>query len=358
MDAPPIDLQMNYPTLAGQAEDFARLLNEVTAQSAHLLRIPPYGGWDEHREVAAEWISSDGYPIPEERVLLCAGGHNAVMVSLLAARLGGKKMAVDELTYPGFKIQAGCLGIELMACAGDRQGMLPEALEAAVRQHGTAAVYLMPTVHNPLGIVMPESRRRELCDVAERHDILIIDDDAYRFTEANPPPTFAALAPERAFSVWSFTKPYAPALKLSYLSFPGRYCERLVEAIRVTSTGAPAVFAALGSRLIRSGGLSSLITAKRLDAARRQRLVTEILDGQDTQRHPTSYHCWIHLPPDRPAAALAADLLQQGVKTTPPLEFAASPDVRVNGVRLALGATTETELSRGLEIVRNRLASV
>lgn len=347
---------MNYPALQSQADDFARLVNEVSTEAAQLLRIPPYGGWDEHREVAAEWLSADGHPIPKDRVLLCAGGHHAVMASMLATGLIGKTMAVDELTYPGFKIQAACLGIDLIACAGDSQGMLPEALEAAAREHGTAAVYLMPTVHNPLGLVMPEDRRRQLCDIAERHDMVIIDDDAYRFTEADPPPTFAALAPHRAFSVWSFTKPYAPVMKLSYLSFPQPYQKALTDAIRITSTGAPALFAAAGSRMIRSGALPNLMSAKRLDAARRQALATEILGGFDLQRHPTSYHLWIDLPPDKPAAALAADLLAHGVKASPSEDFATTQPVKANGLRLALSAPEETDLRRGLEVVRTRLA--
>ncbi|HEY6923204.1 MAG TPA: PLP-dependent aminotransferase family protein, partial [Steroidobacteraceae bacterium] len=247
------------------------------------------------------------------------------------------------------------LGMELIACAGDSQGMLPESLDTAAREHGAAAVYLMPTVHNPLGTVMPENRRRKLCEIAERHDLLIIDDDAYRFTEANPPPSFAALAPTRSFSIWSFTKPYAPVLKLSYLSFPQPYQKQLIDAIRITSTGASALFAALGSGMIRSGALPKLIAAKRLDAARRQALAGEILGKFAIQRHPTSYHIWIHLPADRSAATLAADLLAQGVRTSPCEDFATTPHVKANGLRVALGATSETDLRRGLEIVRSQL---
>ena len=59
MDASPLDFHMNYPTLEGQEEEFARLLNEVATESQELLRIPPYGGSDEHRCVAAQSAFSD-----------------------------------------------------------------------------------------------------------------------------------------------------------------------------------------------------------------------------------------------------------------------------------------------------------
>lgn len=54
---------------------------------------------------------------------------------------------------------------------------------------------------------------------------------------------------------------------------------------------------------------------------------------------------------------LAAEILAQGVKASPSGEFATTPHLRANGLPVALGATNETQLRLGLEIVRNRLRS-
>ena len=68
-------------------------------------------------------------------------------------------MAVDELSYPAFRQTAANRGMKVMACAGDEDGMLPQALDDAARSQNVKAVYLTPTVHNPLGSVMPAGQK-------------------------------------------------------------------------------------------------------------------------------------------------------------------------------------------------------
>jgi DNA-binding transcriptional MocR family regulator len=352
-----IDLQFNYPILQGQAEMFSRLVGEVVAaQGAKLLEAPPDGGTEEQRTTGAQWLSRNGQAVGKERVLLCAGGHHAVTVAMLALGLKGHGIAVDPLTYSNFKTQAASLGNELFPCAGDEQGMNPAALADAAAQQGVQAVYLMPTVHNPTGTIMPENRRREICEVARKHDLTIIDDDAYRFTAASPPPSFAMLAPERAFSVWSFTKPVAPAMKLAFLTFPEPYTDALMEMLKVTTSGVPGIFAEIGTRLIRSGALESLLAAKREEGARRQKMAQEILAGTNLQGHPTSFHVWISLPADKSANVVCEQLKADGVLVNSSDDYRATPGVKVNGMRIALGAARDAAtLREGLQRVRERI---
>jgi len=124
-----IDLQLNYPIVQGQEELFTRLLREIVAADAtQSVELGPRGGSDEHRQAAAGWLSRNGHVVAKARVLFCNGGHHAVMVSLLAVGLTGRRVAVDPVTYGNFKTQAASLGIELLPCEGDEQGMKPGAL--------------------------------------------------------------------------------------------------------------------------------------------------------------------------------------------------------------------------------------
>jgi DNA-binding transcriptional MocR family regulator len=352
-----IDLQLNYPILQGQDELFARLSSEVLADKASsMMELPPYGGDADQRQVAAKWLSRNQYEIPKERVLFCTGGHHAIIVVLLGLGLRGSKIAVDPLTYGNFKTQAQSLGIELIPCAGDNNGMIPSALAQAAANHDLRAVYLMPTVHNPLGIVMPEDRRLEICRVASEHNLFLLDDDAYNFLEANSPPSFAALAPERAFSVWSFSKPFAPVMKFSFLTFPQQYEEKLTSMIRVTSSGAPGIFAEMATRLIQSHELTSVLVRKREEAARRQKLARSILEGLDLQAHETSYHLWIKLPSDKPANRVVEQLRSDGILTSSSDAYRATQEVKVNGLRIALSCVRDVAiLHEALQKVRERL---
>ena len=92
---------------------------------------------------------------------------------------------------------------------------------------------------------VPLARRRALVAVARERDLTLLDDDAYGFLEADPPPNLARLAPERAFYVLSFSKPVAPGFKLSFLVTPPTLRAQTTAAIRQTASGAAPLWAEL-----------------------------------------------------------------------------------------------------------------
>lgn len=352
-----IDLQFNYPILPGQDVTFAEVLSTV-AREPEAMKLPPYGGVAEHREAATEWISAGVDKIAPERVLLSAGGHHAVIATMLALELPGKKIACDPLTYNGFVAQAQTLGCPLVPCEGDDEGMLPDALDRAARERGVAAVFLMPTNQNPVGTVMPLQRRKDIVEVARKHGLYLIDDDAYRFTVADAAPHFASLAPELAFFVYSFTKPFAPAMKVAFLAFPEKFSERLVKCLRITASGAPRVFSAATVLLIKSGKMASIIEAKQKEGASRQKLARKILAGLPMRSYDGSFHVWLDFPDTLPSERLTSQLADDGVAVSAAVSCLASPEVRANGIRVALGAEQDLSVLRtGLERVRDKLAA-
>jgi DNA-binding transcriptional MocR family regulator len=350
------DLQFNYPILAEQQQQLREHIEAAIAESSKWIEGPPYGGYSEHREAAAKWLSRRGERFHQDTVMIGAGGHNGVMTALLVAGLGGKKIATDRLTYPGFKLQASFLGSPLVPSEMDDDGMLPDSLERAAVEEKVSAVYLMPNVHNPMGTVMSEKRRREICVVAERHGLVIIDDDAYGWCEANPPVNFATLAPERSYFVHSLTKPYAPAMKLAFIVFPDGRAAAMDNALRSLSSGAPALFVDVAARLIHSGEMEKLLEAKRKEAVVRQRIASKAFAGLNMKAHPTSFHVWIELPESRSAGDVAATLKNEGILVSSGSGYAARADVRSNGMRVALGAvrdleTLQTALRRVREVI-------
>ncbi len=101
-------------------------------------------------------------------------------------------------------------------------------LEDNCRKNKLRAIYLMPNLHNPIGIVMDEATRHKITHIARRYNLLIIEDNAYGFLEANPPPSFISLIPDHTIHVDSFSKNIATGLCLGYLIAPNKYIDRLL----------------------------------------------------------------------------------------------------------------------------------
>nr|MBA3270905.1 aminotransferase class I/II-fold pyridoxal phosphate-dependent enzyme [Acidobacteriota bacterium] len=55
------------------------------------------------------------------------------------------------------------------------------ALEDAALESGARLLYCMPSVQNPTARVMSNKRRQDIVRIAERLNLLIVEDDAYGF---------------------------------------------------------------------------------------------------------------------------------------------------------------------------------
>ena len=68
---------------------------------------------------------------------------------------------------------------------------------------------------------MSEPRRLAVAEIARRHNVWIIEDDAYGLLPASAPRTLAELAPELTFYVSGLAKFVGAGLRVAYLAAPG-----------------------------------------------------------------------------------------------------------------------------------------
>jgi DNA-binding transcriptional MocR family regulator len=345
------DLLINYPRLGNEGKIFADYVRDLNPAALEELMQPrPSTGRARDRSAGARFLAGLGLTLPVENIFILSGGHGAITQIIAMAGLRGTVMAVDAISYPNFLGIARDHGIKLLPCKFDVDGMLPESLEAAIAA-GARAVYLMPTVHNPLGTVIPASRRAELAAIAKKSNIWIIEDDAYAFLEAAPPPPIASWAPERSFYIHSFSKPFAPEVKAAVVSFPAEFCDGVEQSAILNSSGTSLLFAGFATHLLESGTLASHTASKRTEAALRQKLARSLLADCHIQSHPTSYHLWVE-----PEKISAADLYQRAakrrVRISSPASFVSKRSAAPNAVRIALGAEIDrSRVEKGLAIL-------
>lgn len=351
-----ISLSSNYPVLADQQTVFKPITDRHCARYNEWFTIKPAAGNPEDRQLAAEWISRSGPAIGEERIYMAISGHQAIIVTLLAASLQGAAIAVDEFTYSNFLTIARLLNIQLIGCKTDEKGMLPSALEAASTQHNIRGIYIMPTINNPTGVVMPLERRLELIDIARKYGQIIIDDDAYGFLDDNPPANFAQLAPDLGWYIYSLSKPLAPDVKVAFIAAPEQYREQIIMMLKLTSSNPSTFFTSFVSAAISSGELEKLIRRKRIEGKSRQLKTREVLSGYEVYGHENGFHCWLKLPGGVTAAVLYASLLKKGVEVMPGTIFAAPGADVGEYIRIAMGAERDmNRVIQGLEIIRKQL---
>ncbi len=342
-----LDLNYNYPSVPGQAELLRTALRQLALSGdlESLLRYQPHGGRLHERASFARHLLTRGLNVSAERVLIVNGAQHGLTVALMSLLQPGDVIAVDALTYPGFKALALALHLEVLAIPVTQSGPDLDALERLCRSRSVRAIYSMPTLHNPLGWVMSLEQRQQLIAIARAHDLHIIEDAAYAFLVENPPSPLAELAPERTVYVSGLSKNVAAGLRVGFIAAPAQTIAALERMIRVTAWNTPGVMTSIASAWLDDGTVSRLEVQKRQDAQARQIIADEQLAGLHSVRHPFSYFVWLPLAEDARAEQVVTALLREQISVSTAQPFAISTHVP-HAIRLAL-ASVEMGALRG-----------
>ncbi|TQS43075.1 PLP-dependent aminotransferase family protein [Cryptosporangium phraense] len=348
-----VDLTFNYPSLPGQTETLRAALRDLATSGdlEGLLRYQPHRGRTRDREAVARHLRRRGLDADPERVLIVSGAQHGLATTLMATLNPGDVVAADALTYSGFRALAKQLHLELAPVATTSAGPDLDALERLCVARPVKAIYTMPTLHNPLGWVLPEATRHDLAALARRHDALLIEDASYAYLVENPPPPLAAIEPERTVYVSGLSKSVATGLRVGFVVAPPSVVAGVERAIRLTTWNTPALTTAIACRWLEDGTVDELEARKRDDARARQAIVRAEFAGLPYVGHGSSYFVWMPLPEDARADRLAATLARQRISVTTAEPFAVATPVP-QALRLALSSTDLDTLRSTLRTVR------
>ncbi|WP_047710711.1 PLP-dependent aminotransferase family protein [Pseudomonas lactis] len=352
-----LDLNFNYPSLPGQAELLRTALRQLALSGdlEALLRYQPHAGRVHERAAVARHLLNRGLTVQAEQVLVVSGAQHGLAVSMMTLLKPGDVVAVDALTYSGFKVLAETLHLELVAIPVTPSGPDLDHLYSLCRQRPVRAVYSMPTLHNPLGWVMSLAQRERLVAIARQHNLMIIEDGAYAFLAEDAPPPLATLAPERTVYIGGLSKSVATGLRVGFIAAPMAWVSGLERTIMATTWNVPGVMSAIAVGWLEDGTVAQLEAQKRADAQARQALAAQVLTGVRTISHPSSYFLWLPLAEDARADQVAMTLQRAGISVSTAEPFAVSAQVP-HALRLALGSVPMAALWEALVKVRKVVA--
>ncbi|CAM5469463.1 GntR family transcriptional regulator [Streptomyces xanthochromogenes] len=342
----PVNLELNYPVAEGQSQLMARALGALLRPDVLTGATRPAAadGTPAAREAAAHLLARPGWRPAPERILFAGNGRQAIAAALSSLVRPGGRLGIEELTYPLVKAIAGQLGIDLVPLAVDAQGLVPESLAAAHRRAPLSAVYVQPTLHNPLTLTMGGQRREQLAALLTELDLTAVEDTTWAFLAAPPgaatangtPPPLAAYAPDRTVLVDSLSKRLAPGLTTGFLAAPAAHAPALARALRSGAWTAGRFNLEAAVRWAGDGTVEEVGAAKRADAAARHALVRGHLGGFRVRSDPAAYYCWWELPaPWRAETFAAAAAGRLGIAVTPGTAFAVGAAVP-DAVRIGL----------------------
>jgi len=305
-----------------------RALRRVTS-STHAQSWLRYGDPAGHaslREALSRRLHDLGIPATPAQVVTTVGASHALDIVSRTLLQPGDAVLVDE---PGWAVEYARLtrmGLRLLPVPRHADGPDLAVLEALLKAHRPRLYVTVSVLHNPTGASLQPAAAHQLLRLAERHDLLIVEDDTYAWLA---PPHATRLAQldglQRTIHVSGFSKILTPQWRVGFVAAPPALAERFIDTklLGTLTTAAPleeAVAWCLDQGALRRHA-ERVVT--RLDAARARsvRLVREA--GCQFAAPPAGLFGWVDV--GRDTEALAQSLLDDGWLIAPGSLFHATP---------------------------------
>ena len=190
------------------------------------------------RKILVERYNRQGLNIEMKNLIITSGSQQGL--DLISKIL----LDQDDYVLCGLPSYLGGLsafsayGAKLKGIPLDDFGMKPDELEKAITilkgmGRRIKFIYVIPDFQNPAGITLPESRRLKIIEIAEKFDLLIVEDNPYREIRFEGKPQkliFNLDKSGRVITLCTFSKIFAPGFRVGWVISQPEILDKIVQA--------------------------------------------------------------------------------------------------------------------------------
>lgn len=192
----------------------------IRAPGGAAMQYAPSDGLPRLREQIAALMLADGTPCGTEDVLILQGSQQGLDFAAKMLVDPGDVIITEDPTFLGALIAFNPSQPRYAAVPMDNDGMRMDALEDALTQNPTARmIYTVPDFQNPTGVTLSLERRHRLIALANRHDVIVLEDTPYRhirFAHETLPTLKSLDTQGRVIHLGSFSKVLVPGLRIGW----------------------------------------------------------------------------------------------------------------------------------------------
>jgi DNA-binding transcriptional MocR family regulator len=344
------------------------LMNSISrSQPIQSAAYAPPAGMASLRQQVARWYVRAGCAFSPEDVVITCGALEAIHLCLRAVTQPGDTIALESPTYWGILQTIEMLGVKTLEIpTHPRTGPSMDALEVVLSQNLVKAVVLIPTVHNPLGCIMPEDHRRRLVDMTRKANVALIEDDIYADLVYAPTRPRSCRSYDSTPSSEShvmvcggFSKTIAPSLRIGWC-IPGKWSKEVSRMKAWLNIAAPTLPQLALAQFMDNGGyerhLRKVTAIYRRQVDRMSELLAEHFPhGTRITRPQGGFLLWAQLPERIDSVDLHHRAMQAGISICPGIVFSATGKYR-NCIRINCGLLWTPQVEQAIPMLGKLIA--
>jgi DNA-binding transcriptional MocR family regulator len=305
----------------------------VATEGLTALQYGSAQGTVELREQICEVMALEGITAHPDDVVVTVGSQMGLdMVTRVFCDPGDVVLA-EAPSYVGALGTFSAYQAQVVHVEMDDAGLVPEALRqalAAVRAQGRRVkfLYTIPNFQNPAGVTLSVQRRSEILDICAQHDVLVVEDNPYGLLgfDGQTYPALRSAEPTNVVYLGSFSKTFAPGLRVGWVLAPHAVREKLVLAAESATLCPPAFTQAVVSRYLSQHDWKGQIKTYR-EAYRERRDATlaameqQLPAGCTWTKPEGGFYVWLTVPEGLDTKAMLPRAVTQRVAYVPGTAF-------------------------------------
>ncbi len=331
-------------------------------------------------DAALQYGSGQGVPLLREQILdvmklegISAGAADVVVTTgsqhalELLAKLfldPGDVVLAEGPSYVTALVVFRSFQAEVDHVPMDDFGLIPSALSERIDALLAAGrtpkfLYTVPTFSNPAGVTLTMARRREILAIAQRHGILVIEDNPYGllYFGSPAPEALRSLDSDGVVYLGTFSKTLAPGLRVGWALAPPDIRDKLILANEAAILSPSSFTQLIISEYLQSTDWRAQISTFRgIYHERRDAMLDalgEHLPGVTWTIPDGGFYVWLTLPDRLNATRMLPLAVEKLVAYTPGTAFYADGNGR-NNMRLSFSYPSPDFIREGVR----RLAGV
>lgn len=341
------------------------LAQMITADGMAALQYGSAQGTPELRGQICEVMALEGIRAHADDVTVTVGSQMALdMVTRIFCDPGDVVLA-EAPSYVGALTTFAAYQTQVVQVAMDNDGLVPSELDAALgtlRTQGRTPkfLYTVPNFHNPAGVTLAVQRRAEVLRLCAEHRVLVVEDNPYGLLafDGQTYPAMRATDPDNVVYLGSFSKTFAPGLRVGWALAPHAVREKLVLAAESATLCPPAFTQFVVSRYLSQHDWKGQVKIYR-EVYRERRdamlaALVQYLPPGCTWTHPAGgFYVWLTVPEGLDTKAMLPRAVTRRVAYVPGTAFYAD-GLGSRQMRLSFCYPTSERIVEGV----HRLAAV
>lgn len=315
------------------------------------------------REELKKFLAKEGIDIPLEQIFVITSSQQGLDLTAKIFANPGDIIMSGKPTYVGAIQAFHSYGAKMCPVDLDEEGIDTEKLDSEIKRlmdngQKPKFIYVVPDFQNPSGITLNLKRRKELIAIAEKYDLIIVEDSPYRQLrfEGKSEEPLLSLSSDRVLSLFTFSKILLPGFRLGWMAGPPALIQKAIVAKQAVDLCAPPFNQAVLAEFMKRGLLEKQI--QRIIVAYREKrdYMLEKLDeymprieGLKWTRPAGGLFLWVTLPKHMDTSELFKEaVVKKEVAYVMGCSFDPTGQER-NTMRLNFSFATKEQIGEGIK---------